>query len=149
MSFEFAKGAGYAAVSAGPIFVLALTMESVLTGGASPRDLTVLPLVLLIAIPVAIPIGAIIGTLPIALGGFIMGWLGQRYRTARRNTAWGLAGLALALPLAALLAGNPMLEHVTPFAFTGAVCALLVRLGTRWDAEAAAPPNHMHKGEVK
>jgi hypothetical protein len=136
MSFEYAKGAGYAAVSAGPIFVLAFAMETLITGRASPRDLAVLPLVLLIAIPVAIPFGAIAGTIPIALGGFIMGWLGQRHRTARRNTAWGFAGLVLALPLAALLLGASMLEHVTPFAFTGAVCALLVRYGTRWNDDS-------------
>lgn len=119
-------------MSAGPIFVLAFAMETLIIGGAAQRDLAILPLVLLIATPVAIPIGAIVGTIPIALGGFIMGWLGQRHPMARRNAVWGFAGLVLALPFAALLAGTSMLEHVTPFAFTGTVCALIVRYGTSW-----------------
>ena len=137
MQFEYAKGAAYAILSAGPIFLLAFAIGVLATGEGSWRDLSVWLLGLPIILLVAIPVGAIIGTIPIAFGGFVMCWLGQRYRIARHPAAWGLAGSILALPLAmALPLPSSVLELIAPLAATGAICALIVRYGTRWSDDS-------------
>lgn len=136
MNFEYAKGAGYAAVSAGPVFVLAFIAGALIADGIPARDLAVLPFALLFIVLFGVPIGAILGTIPIAFGGFVMGWLGRRFPVARRYAAWGGAGAILALPLAALLARSATVEQTAPFAATGAICALIVRYGTRWDDDS-------------
>lgn len=89
MNVEYAKGAGYAALSAGPVFVLVFIVGALITNGIPARDLAVLPFALLFILLFAVPVGAILGTIPIAFGGFVTGRLGQRFPEARRYAAWG------------------------------------------------------------
>jgi len=136
MKFEYAKGAAYASLSAGPIFLLALAIGALVTGEWAWRDFAVLLLSLPLVLLFAIPAGAIIATLPIAVGGFVMSWLGQHYPGTQNGGVWGLAGAVSALPLATLLAGSSFLEFVAHFAATGVICALIVRYGTRWSDDS-------------
>lgn len=149
MKFEFAKGAAHASLSAGPIFVLVFALSSLLSGNLSSRDAITLPFILLPILGVAVPVGAIIGVLPIAAGGFLMGWLGSCNPVARQPAFWALAGAVLAIPLAALLADAGLPGIIVQFAATGAVCALIVRRRTNSDDEAPPVPLNANQGEVK
>lgn len=65
-----------------------------------------------------------------------MSRLGNAYSITRWPGFWGAAGAALAAPMSRMLMGEDGLGKATLFAFTGAVCALIVRYGTRWSDDS-------------
>lgn len=131
INFNYWRGALLAMLCAGPVFIApAFLMPLPPIGpGAFISGFVAL-------IGIAILFGAVISFLPIFFGGYFMALWGSRNPRARHPALWALAGALFAAPVAAILTG---LERGDAwlwalFAFTGAVCAVLVRLGTRWDS---------------
>lgn len=84
----------------------------------------------------SIPFGVTFGAIPILLGGLVMGWLGVDVRCSRHPVIWGLAGVLAAQPMA-LVIFDGLEDAPILFAVTGAICALIVRYGTRWSDDSA------------
>ncbi|WP_343519855.1 hypothetical protein [Sphingomonas sp.] len=121
--FHYATGAAIAMAAAGPLFLI-------------PIAFSVGPMAFL-AIPLAIPIGAVIAAIPVIVGGFLMGSLGTQHDATRKPFAWGGAGALLALAIARIFDAIPDPLFTGGFIFTGICCALIVRYGTRWDEDLA------------
>ena len=146
ISFNYWRGALLAMLCAGPVFVLPLFFVSMPSGG---KGAYIGPLVF--ALLLSIPFGAAFAFLPVFFGGYVMALWGSRNRRARHPVLWGVAGALMATLIAAILIGLARgdVRVSILFAFAGAVCALLVRLGTRWDDDLAPAPLNAHQGEVK
>lgn len=146
IDFSYWRGALLALLCAGPVFVLPLFFISLSTVGPSTHIGG-----LIFAIIFSVPFGGVIAFLPVFFGGYWMALWGSRNPRARHPLVWGVAGALLAtLGAAVLIAfarGDIRLSIL--FAFTGAVCALLVRFGTYWDDETPPVPTNTHEGEVK
>lgn len=132
--FRYGFGAGLALLAAGPVFALLLIlgMSASSTGTDNTTNWFVLSLMML---PFALIFGLILGILPIVFGGLLMGWLGARAVWTRHPMIWatigGVIGLLMALPFNWHDAQLSIM-----FALTGAVCALIVRYGTRWSDDS-------------
>ncbi|WP_447724540.1 hypothetical protein [Sphingomonas koreensis] len=122
--FHYASGAAIALFAAGPLFLLPMMFIS----GVG--------LMVFFAMPIAIPIGAMIAAIPVIGGGFLMGWLGVRNEAMRNPVAWGGAGALLALVIAAMFGATQEPALIGLFLFPGISCALLVRYGTRWSDDS-------------
>lgn len=130
-AFRYGPGATGALFCAGPIFTVIMIFGSAILhsteGGFWLSLAVVIPLIL-----VAIPFGAILGAVPVLLGGYMMGSLGVEQPASRHPLLWALAGAVMALPMLILLGGPPTWDTTGLFTVTGAICALIVRYGTRW-----------------
>lgn len=133
--FYYRFGAALALVSAGPSFVLLLLLGQI---GRNPLagDLSelwqIFPLLLVTVIP-----GMVIAFLPILLGGLAMAYAGARSTSARHPIVWAGAGAILGMLMAFLFDDTARSGLVLPFLLNGAICALIVRYGTRWSDESA------------
>lgn len=134
-SFHFSLGAGLAISCAGPVFLTLLWLgELVIVGhsawiGSIGSFFTLLPL--------AVIVGAVLGAVPIVLGGLIMGHLGTDIPDSRRYIVWAIAGMIVA-QLIQLVLGLPFTMALCAlFQGTGTICALIVRYGTRWSDDSA------------
>lgn len=133
--FSYRFGAALALFAAGPVFLLSLILGTLLT---SPTEGGSGALSGLLAFAVfSIPIGISLGAIPIMLGGFVMGHLGAGDSLYRLYGTWAVAGAIVGLPMPILLGFDAEWEPMTLFATTGAICALLVRYGTRWSDDNA------------
>ncbi|WP_423602675.1 hypothetical protein [Sphingomonas sp. MS122] len=135
--FRFGPGAALALFCAGPVFVITMTLGSVILYSA-PAGTWQESFGTLFAIAIlALPFGALLAAIPVSLGGFLMGWLGVDQPASRHPLVWAGAGILFALPMAAIMVIPLTTEGAALFGSTGAICALLVRYGARWDDEAA------------
>ena len=134
--FSYGFGAALALFAAGPTFILSLILGTLLTGPIG--NFGTLGGFLAVAV-FSIPFGMVLGALPISLGGFVMGYLGVSDALYRHYGVWGCAGAIVALPMPVLLGFDTEWESMSLFAFTGAICALIVRYGTRWSEEKPTP----------
>lgn len=146
ITFNYWRGALLATICAGPVFVFPFFLMPIPPVGPGALFSGLIAL-----FGISILFGAVIAFLPVFFGGYFMALWGSRNPRARHPVLWGIAGAALATPIGMFLTG---LERGDPrfwalFAFTGAVCALLVRLGTRWDEPAPPAPLNAHQGEEK
>ena len=127
--FKYCFGAALALLAAGPAFILSLILSTALT---SPIQGELGAFTSLLAFAIfSIPFGVAFGAIPILLGGWAMGWLGVDVRWSRHPVTWGLAGALAAQPMT-LIVFSGLEDAPVLFAFTGAICALIVRYGTRW-----------------
>ncbi len=134
INFNYWRGALLATLCAGPVFI-------------APAFLMPLPPMgpgafiggFITLIGIAIMFGALIAFLPVFFGGYFMALWGSRNPRARNPALWALAGALFAVPVAVIMAGfgRGDIWIWAVFAYTGAVCALLVRYGTRWDDDNA------------
>ncbi|RSU60126.1 hypothetical protein DAH55_12115 [Sphingomonas koreensis] len=134
MHFNYRFGAALAMVSAGPSFALLLFLADMILDpfGIEPSTLwTLFPVVLIAVIP-----GMAIAFLPILLGGFGMAYFGTRSTSARHPITWAVAGAILGMLMAFLFDDSAQSGLVLPFLLNGAICALIVRYGTRWDDDS-------------
>ncbi len=143
-TYSYWRGALLATLCAGPVFISPVFVIPSLRGDGSIGGL-------LILIGISALFGPVISFLPILFGGHVMAQWGSRNPRARHPALWGLVGAALA---ALISIGLDQIERADPriwafFAFTGTVCALLVRFGTHWDDETPSVPTNTHEGEVK
>ncbi|MCR5872131.1 MULTISPECIES: hypothetical protein [unclassified Sphingomonas] len=131
-------GVARAVLAAGPIFVLAVTFGSLLVdpGAFDPIWLfTIIPVLMM-----SIAIGMLISAVPIVVGGAAMAFAGVKWPRTRGREIWAgagaMLGMALVLPLD--IPGTPSSwEHYALMAFTGGICALIVRRGTYWSVDNA------------
>ncbi|MEP7008498.1 MAG: hypothetical protein ABI810_21135 [Sphingomonas bacterium] len=136
-------GVAPATLAAGPLFVLgaaisvpigdpaaAIPVDIDLAGTSIAMMLTGLP----VALALLMVFGGMIAVLP-NLIGTAMTWLGDRNSGTQLPIFWALAGAAaFAVPIAALgqTWGDTSPDHLMPFVFTGACCALICRRGVVW-----------------
>lgn len=145
--FSYSFGAGLALPGAGPTFLTLLWLGEIVVAGNS--DWVGSAGSYLMILPLALLIGALLAAIPITLGGFVMGHLGTDLRQSRAYPVWAISGAVVALPMPMLLGVGANWQLLTLFATTGAVCALLVRYGTRWHDAAPAAFRETIEGEVK
>ena len=137
-------GVKQATLAAGPLFVLgaaisfpignpaaAIPVDIDLGGTSIAMMLTGLP----VALALLMVFGGMIAVLPNLIGAAAMTWLSDRNPGAQLPIVWALAGAAaFAVPIAALgeAWGGTSPDHLVPFVFTGACCALICRRGVSW-----------------
>lgn len=131
--FRYRFGAALALLAAGPVFLLSLMLITLLTS-PTHSELGSLNGLLVVAM-FSIPFGIAFGAIPILLGGLVMGWLGVDVKCSRHPIIWGLTGALAAQPMA-LVIFDGLKDAPVLFAFTGAICALIVRYGTRWSDDS-------------
>lgn len=147
IDFNYWRGAVVAMLCAGPVCISPVVLLLPYPAGPGP---TISGLTALIGI--SILFGAMISFLPIFFGGYFMALWGSRNPRTRHPALWSAVGAVVATVIAAVLfilnrGGDFSLGAL--FAFTGAVCALIVRFGTRWDDEIPPVPLKTDEGEVK
>jgi len=147
--FSFGPGAALAIFCAGPVFVVTLMWGSAIFQTSSAGRWQGSFGELLALVIFSLPFGTIVAAIPVILGGFLMGWLGVRSPVSRHPLIWGSAGILLALPIAAITAAPLTMEGAALFGCTGALCAILTRLGTSWGDETPPVSTDTHEGEVK
>lgn len=135
IGFHYRCGAALALVSAGPAFILLLLVAAVVISPQEGETVAALIGALPAAI-ISIPFGAILGAIPIMVGGLLMGNLGVVSRASRHPLPWAAAGGSMALPMPVLLNIGTEWGLYGLFALTGAICALIVRYGTRWSDDS-------------
>ncbi|HSX56831.1 MAG TPA: hypothetical protein VLG14_16105 [Sphingomonas sp.] len=130
--FHYGHGAALALVSAGPSFMLLLLIGQMPYNPSGALELGVILPVLLFATL----FGMVIALLPILLGGLAMAYFGTRSISARHPIFWAGAGATLGMLMAFLFDDTAQSGLVLPFLLNGAICALIVRYGTRWSDDS-------------
>lgn len=127
----------FAALVAGPTFVLATVLASWIIGGAGTIDVASAgtALIILPILAIATMFGAILALIPCAVGACAMGWLGRDNIGMRLPAMWGLAGAGLAGFPAFSFGGDGPVSLA--LAITGAICALACRHRVQWENDAA------------
>jgi hypothetical protein len=145
MHVRFYRGGFVATLAAGPIFLSTLGLAPLALDPA--RSMALHPVVVdgAVMLPVtaaSIVLGSVLAALPVWLGGTAMGWIAARNPGLAHPAAWALVGGATTAAAAAALDFAPD----TPIGFaliaTGAMCATIVRYGTRWSDDSAPPTPH-------
>lgn len=132
--FHYGHGAALALVAAGPSFMLLLLVGQLLydpTGTDLTELLALLPVLL-----IATVVGMVISLLPVLLGGLAMGYLGVLSVGARHPVLWAAAGAGLGALMGFAFDSARTSWLVLPFLLNGAICALIVRYGTRWSDDS-------------
>jgi hypothetical protein len=142
-----AKGVLISSIAAGPIFVAIFALLSLY--GSLPNAVPVSSIRLDVETIAAflgmgllvLLFGFIFALLPNAVGGALLGKLGQQSDTARLPLIWAASGSAfVAIPIA--IAGGLGGDDPTPtiaLIITGGLCALIVRRHTKWVADRDEP----------
>lgn len=131
---EYGVGVLFGTFAAGPVFAMAV----VLSHGDYRHNVDLSELVILPALmAMALPVGTILGILPVLFGTVLMASLGRDNEGARLPLLWALAGGFMAGFPAWLMDGETAV--ITSFAITGTVCALVARWQTRWVEAELAP----------
>lgn len=87
-------------------------------------------LVSLVASPLTVPIGAMLGLVPILAGVLALGWSGREISDLRHPAVWGGTGAMMGLAIAALFdAGGGVAIALVA---TSMLCALIARTGVAW-----------------
>jgi len=135
---EFCGGVAMAVFAAGPVFVMTWIIAALIVQTPATAAEWTMIFWLLCMLLVAVPVGAAISLIPNLLGGALMAALGVGYPATRKREIWAIAGTILAMAFAAPFIGfePAMLPLYLLFAFTGAICALIVRYGTRWSDDS-------------
>lgn len=140
MSYQFSRGGRTACLSAGPVFILSLVCATIVQNPAQPFGLPthwaeLVGAVVVMALPVIV-IGGLLAFLPVWLGASLLAWVGNFNAALRHPGLWSLSGGAIAaIPVIVVGAGKVFPEDIALIA-TGAICATLVRYGTRWSDES-------------
>lgn len=140
MRFSFFRGGLIATLGAGPLFLM---MFGLALWSHAPGDAINLNIdaqdqaVLLPMLAASLVFGALLAVLPVWIGGMVMGWAAARNAGLMHPAIWAIAGGASAA--AAVLPFDPQAESPITFALiaTAAICALIVRYGTRWSDDSA------------
>lgn len=135
----YAIATALAILAAGPCFLALNALAAIGTSSAQATPPSGFVLGPLFLIPFAIVIGAIFAAPPILLGGWALRRLGHTRRWARAPLVWAASGALLGWPVALLLDKGFVLPLVGIYLATGAICALIVRAGTRWTDGADYP----------
>jgi hypothetical protein len=145
MAFSFFRGGLIATIGAGPIFLMMFGLalwthapgEAINLNMNAQDQAALLPM-----LAASLVFGALLAVLPVCIGGVAMGWAAARNAGLMHPAIWAIAGGASAA--GAALPFDPQIE--SPFAFamiaTGALCALIVRYGTRWSDDNAPLTPH-------
>lgn len=140
MPYQFARGRWISCLSAGPVFAAALLFTAVFESPAATVIIDVhrgeiVGGILMMAPPLVL-IGGLLAVFPVWLGSNLLASAGERNIGLRHPAIWAIAGGAMAaIPKAALDAGT-ISSFGTALIVTGAICALIVRYGTRWSDES-------------
>jgi hypothetical protein len=125
---RFTAGAIIASMLAGPLFVLPITVLSLVENGTDGGfGLVMLPL----AMMVTVPFGFVISLIPNVMGAAVMASIGERNFAARHSIAWAASGLLFGAIIGALCwpGGNGLLV----LGSVGLLCALVSRRFVVWD----------------
>lgn len=134
----YAGGVVRALLAAGPIFLTGIIIGThALHPEYAPKGWEIFGLVPLLMASIAV--GVVLSLVPILAGSYIMAILGVSTRWTRQPGIWLMVGAALGtamiLPFADFRTSDT--SFVALFAITGAICALIVRYGTRWSDDSA------------
>ncbi len=146
--FTYARGAGFSLIGSGPIFVTVLALGDWLLSGELDAVTNQFG-ILLLMLPFSVFFGIVLGVIPIASGGLLMGWAGTHADWCRHPIAWTISGGMLGALMGLLFGAGSKPDPTALFAITGAICALIVRHGTRWDDEAPANLINAQEGEAR
>ncbi len=136
-------GALIAPLTAGPVFMASGGLVALYADLPKPvvLELDALGQYMMAMIP-AIPFGWIFAVIPCCLGAAAMGHIGVRYPATRSIRFWILAGMALTMLPAFILAPTTDRGLAAAFVFgcCGAICAALCHRFTTWDGDPLVPP---------
>jgi hypothetical protein len=135
---EYAGGVIRALLAAGPVFLITILIGAVIL--KSPDTIQVWELLYLIPLLMAsVAFGLMISLVPILTGTAVMATAGIYWSWTRGRSIWAAAGASLGMMMV-LPFGNSGgavdWGSLALFAITGAICALIVRYGTRWSDES-------------
>lgn len=140
MTYQFARGSRTACLSAGPVFAAMLLFTAVFESPAAAVSIDIQWIEVLFGILVMIMplilIGGLLAFFPVWLGSNLMAWAGEYNIGLRHPAIWGIAGGSIAAMPVALLDAGAAAPFSTALIATAAICALLVRYGTRWDDDS-------------
>jgi len=134
--FTYLSGAALAIALSGPIFVVILAIGWTVQNLAESDTQRIGIALLLMTLPIAFAIGAILSALPILIGGWAMGKAGWRYPRTRHPLIWAIAGALLATIPAAPMDFTDEPSMLATAMLTGAICASIVRYFTRWSDDS-------------
>lgn len=140
MRFDFYRGGLAATLCAGPIFLLMAGLAAIVLNPAAANGLFFTSQELAMLLPIfaaSVVMGAILAVLPVWIGGSVMGWAAARNIGLAHPAIWASTGGALAAGVA--LPFDPALVSPLTLALiaTAAICATIVRYGTRWSDDTA------------
>lgn len=126
-------GGGLSLAVAGPVFLTTAMLFDGLERGVGSG--IVAAFASLAAFPFTIPVGAVLGLLPVVLGVSVLSHLGIKVPEARPAWVWTLVGAAMGFCIAAMFdAGIPIGAALVA---TSATCARIARSWVQWhDPEA-------------
>lgn len=130
--FTYLTGAAFAIALSGPIFVLILAIGWTVQNLAESDTQRLGIALLLMTLPIAFAIGAILSVLPILFGGWAMGKAGWHYPRSRHPLIWAIAGALLATIPAVPMDFTDDSSMLAATMLTGAICASIVRYFARW-----------------
>jgi hypothetical protein len=139
MHVRFYRGGFIATLAAGPVFLLSLGFAPLALDAPRPIALPLTAAEGAVMLPImaaSIVLGSMLSVMPVWLGGTAMGWIAARNPGLAHPASWALVGGATTAAAAMALDFAPS----TPIGFalisTGAICALIVRYGTRWSDDS-------------
>ncbi len=135
---SYAGGVVRALLAAGPIFLGVLMIGVFLFypqhGPSGWEFLGLIPLLMM-----SVAVGLILSLIPILIGSFLMATAGINAPWTRLPALWALVGALLANIATLAIGNNPFVFDpalFTLFGLTGAICALIIRYGTRWSDDS-------------
>lgn len=135
---EYAGGVIRALLAAGPVFLITILVGAVIL--KTPDAIQGWELLYLIPLLMAsVAFGLMISLVPILTGTAVMATAGIYWSWTRGRSIWAGAGALLGM-IMILPFGNSGgavdWGSLALFAITGAICALIVRYGTRWSDDS-------------
>ena len=131
-----------AAMLAGPIFVLSSVLAMWMGKPDLPfqsTDISVIPGVLGM-LAMTVPFGSVIAIIPCAVGAWLMKMIGGINDGMRAAPVWGIAGGMLGAIPYWLSDSGELDDALFALIVTGACCALICRIGVRWDVDVVRKP---------
>lgn len=140
MQFRFYRGGFVATLAAGPVFLLTLALAPLVLEAGEPFSLDPIAQDGAVMLPIAaasIVLGSVVSIIPIWLGGTAMGWISARNAGLTHPAIWAIVGAAASAASASALDFSLISPVGLALIATGAICALIVRYGTRWSDDSA------------
>lgn len=139
MSYQFARGGWIACLCAGPVFAASLVFATMLES-PSPVALDaqwgmIAGGALVMIMPVIV-IGMLLAFFPVWLGAKLLAWAGSANIGLRHPAFWAIMGGAIPGSLLPVIDLGSDRHFGTALIATGAICAVIVRYGTRWSDDS-------------
>lgn len=140
MHVRFYRGGLVATLVAGPTFLVMLGLAPLMLDPGQPTAFHPATLDGAVMLPItaaSLVLGSVVAVMPVWFGGTAMGWLSARNPGLTHPAIWAIVGATASAASAVALD----FELISPIGIalmaTGAICAVIVRYGTRWSDDSA------------